>query len=205
MGIPQNGSSIVYVVDASLSMKVPVDFNVPGLTIAGGGEATRLDACKAELLRALTGLLPEQKFNIVYFHETAGRFRPDPVPATPENINAARSFVRNLEMKFATNIHDGLFEAFADLAQDLRRRPLGDGIDTVFLLTDGQPANLVPPSLRPGGAQTRGDSAQKLLAMIDDADPLDRVVLHCIGIGRGLNQRLLRALAAARGGIAKFY
>jgi hypothetical protein len=201
MGLPQDGRSIVYVVDASESMRAKVDFAVPGTTTALGAGATRFSACQTELIRALGLLSGEQRFNIVAFHEAALRFRDAPVPATAENIAAGQSWVRALEMSLFTNMHDALQVALAQLAGDPEQRAAGDAIDTIFLLSDGAPV-IADPDEQRRGVQ---DPPAAIVAALRDWDPLQRVTLHSIGIGKGLRRQFLEAMARAGGGEARFY
>ncbi len=202
MGIPQDGDSIVYLLDASNSMRVEVDFDLPGTSTKDG--ATRLDACKAELQRALKALRPPTKFSIVYFHESAGRFSESPMIASPQNITTACSFVREIKPLFATNTYDGFLESFALMSTPSPRLPpeLGSGIDTIFLMTDGRPVIFNPTKKGQGGAR---DTFDTILLAIEDWDPLRRVTVHCIGIGKGLAKNKMRKLAESRGGEARFF
>ncbi|MDP6424695.1 MAG: VWA domain-containing protein [Planctomycetota bacterium] len=199
MGIPMDGDAIVFVLDASSSMNAEVDFALPGVTRAGGAEPTRLDASQAELIRALNLLTPSVRFNVLYFHESVGRFREVMVLATRENVALARTFVRSVKPRFATNIHDAMQRAFSLLDPERSKRPLGDGVDTMFLLTDGR------PYLQNAGKGGIRDKWPKILAACLDWDPLRRVTVHCIGIGKGIAKRPLRKLAEAFGGTARFY
>jgi hypothetical protein len=71
----------------------------------------------------------------------------------------------------------------------------GVAVDTVFLLTDGSPT-------KPDG---KLDSTEKIVNAVRAWNPLKRVTIHCIGIGKGLNQGFLRQLASENGGEFKQY
>ena len=88
---------------------------------------------------------------------------------------AATAFARGLTARGATNVHDGLHRAFAD----------GD-VDTIFLLTDGQPsAGPVVDELA-------------LLAAVASWNVGRGIVIHTVAIGG--RSRLLERLAEQSGG-----
>lgn len=218
MGIPQDGEGIVYVIDSSGSMKQPVKWRKlrgsgGGYTVAGPTKgqdpkkSTRLEACKTELIDALSRLERSKRFCIVWYSDTATAWRPQLQKATPSNVAEAIEWVRALNPLGSTNIHDAMGMAFdldkpGGLKKRLRRtgaitgdRIKGRGVDTIFLLTDGAPTT-------PDG---KFDDPEKVLRAVREWNPLKHVTVHTIGIGRGLNKQFLSALASQNGGSFKHY
>lgn len=92
----------------------------------------RLAACREGLLRCLAQIGPRDRFNVVGFRDTVMRCFPDWAPATAENLEAARGFVRALESKGNTDIYASLRELLAMPAKPVR--PV-----IVLLISDGLP------------------------------------------------------------------
>ncbi len=194
-GIPQDGKSILYVIDSSGSMKAPVDFNL-GKTVAGGkSQMTRLEACKAELIRALGRLQSDKNFNIIWYSDLPHLYAKASSRATKTNIQKGQDWVRRLQPTSSTNIHDSLQMGFSLTGRGSHDKHYGVAVDTVFLLTDGSPT-------KPDG---KLDSTEKIVNAVRAWNPLKRVTIHCIGIGKGLNQGFLRQLASENGGEFKQY
>ncbi|MEY4674302.1 MAG: hypothetical protein RL148_2086 [Planctomycetota bacterium] len=190
-GIPQDQSNaILYVLDCSDSMKAKVDFVTGGTSSGGAKDTTRLEACKAELVRALGLLRPEQKFAILWFNDLPHWYEQKMQPATKDNVAKAQTFVKGLSHASSTNIHDSLEQAFTLVGRGARDRYYGVELDTVFLLTDGSPT-------KPDGSL---DSTEEILVSARAWNPLKRVTIHTIAIGRDLNEGFLRQLATENGG-----
>ena len=209
-GLPNEGTSVLYIIDASGSMKQPVTWasrpGGGGITVAAGAEKkkgawakTRLEACKRELVRALGQLRRNQTFNVIWFSELAHRWRPKMQAALPSLIADARAWVERLQPLGTTNIHDALQLGFSMV----KGRGIYDrayrgafGLDTVFLLTDGSPT-------LPSG---KLDDTEKILRAVRHWNPLKRVTIHTIAIGsENLDVRFLKRLAAENGGVFQHY
>ncbi|MFN7587545.1 MAG: VWA domain-containing protein [Planctomycetota bacterium] len=191
-GIPQDTcKSILYVIDCSGSMEAKVQLQTTG-TSAGGKvpETTRLEACKKELIRGLGQLRPDQKFAILWYNQEPHFWEPKMQLASKETVMKAQAFVQTLRSSGSTNIHDSLEMGFRLSGRGSKDKYYGMEIDTVFLLTDGAPTT-------PDG---KLDSTDKILASCRTWNPLKRVVIHCIAIGRDLNAEFLRQLASENGG-----
>lgn len=187
-GIPQDQSeSILYVIDCSGSMKAPVSWK--GKDDAKV-ETTRLEACKFELTRALEKLRPGQKFAILWYNDLPHFWEPKMQPATPETVARAQAFVKTLHPASSTNIHDSLEQCFKLVGRGSKDKYYGVELDTIFLLTDGSPTT-------PDG---KLDSTDKILLGVRAWNPLKRVTIHCIAMGKDLNEQFLRQLASENGG-----
>ncbi len=191
-GIPQSQSdAILYVLDCSGSMRAPVRLKT-GQTTAGGepAETTRLEACKTELIRALGQLNPKQKFAIIWYNDLPHWWQPKMQLAGKDTVKKAQEFVRGLKHASSTNIHDSLELGFTLVGRGAHDKYYGVELDTIFLLTDGSPT-------KPGGGL---DSTDKILLAVKTWNPLQRITVHAIAIGRGINEAFLRQLASDNGG-----
>jgi hypothetical protein len=194
-GIPQDqSSSILYVIDCSGSMTAPIKLkNTQEGTSAGGAkptETTRIEGCKAELIRALGLLNPKQKFAILYYNDLPHFWQPKLQNADKTVVQQAQEFVKTLKAASSTNIHDSLEQGFKLVGRGVRDKYYGVELDTIFLLTDGSPT-------RPDG---KPDSTEKILDAVRGWNPLKRVTIHTIGIGGELNDKFLGQLASENGG-----
>ncbi len=117
--IPVRSERVAFVVDVSGSMRETI----------GTGKVTRLDEAKRQLLRVLEVLPAKAKVNIVGFGTTTTAWAERLQPLDKRRRKAAAEFVQALEIRGATNVHDGLKVAFDD-----------PEVDTIFLLTDGYPS-----------------------------------------------------------------
>ncbi len=214
-GIPQDGKSIVYIIDASGSMKAKVQLKIPKDKTGGTrGKAeaeaeassrttSRLEACKAELIRALGLLEATTKFNVIWYSEQPHQFKPAMMLAKPGTIKTAQAWVNKLKPAGSTNIHDSMQMGFQLTGQiagpDTSAKGPITGIkpkvreaapDTIFLLSDGSPTL---PTMEP-------DSTEKIIKAVRKWNALKSVVVHCIGIGKGVNEPFMRQLASENGG-----
>lgn len=163
--LPVTSERVVFVVDASGSMLQPF----------GTGDGTRLDEAKRQLVRVLTALPNKAKANIVVFSDEAKAFANDLQTLDDKKKKAASAFAEAIQARGPTNVHAGLRMALAD----------GD-VDTIFLLTDGQPSS---------GPVVDQDALLREVAQWN----LGRVVrIHTVAIGG--RSRFLERLAEQSGG-----
>lgn len=234
-GIPQDGKSIIYIIDSSGSMKKMIKLRLPQPPPATDGadrgdgtrakmrkkkpepgrgkseprESTRLEACKAELIRALGKLQPTTSFNVIWYNEMPHRFQDGMQKADKTKIKAAQDWVRRLQPNSSTNIYDSLKMAFkltgmvAGGAKERRGPTTGRSAknrppipDTIFLLTDGSPT--IPPG-------NKLDSTEKIIKAVRKWNALKSVVIHTIGIGGELNAPFLQKLAQENNGEFRRY
>ena len=159
----------------------------------------RIERLKKELARTLRALPPDLRFGIVTFAGRTLAWGDRIVPATPENVEAALAWVEKSPLEFGTALHDGLERAFAHAG-----RPVGDdfhdlAVDTIFLLTDGEPYR---PNRDPAKNALEADDRTRIRRMLDRLNLLDRVVVHTIGLGQGIPAAFLKKLAEDQGGRA---
>ncbi len=127
--LPVYGRSIVFVIDMSGSMTKRV----------GDSEVTRFELARKELEKVLNGLGPNIKFNIVLINSETDKlkirqFSNNLVSANKEQINKALNYLDSAWEKLQkvkrgrSDIYDAL-----DIAMNV------SGVDTVIVLTDGNP------------------------------------------------------------------
>jgi len=114
---------VAFVVDVSGSMEEPL----PGMTSGKG--PTRMEVAKRELLVCLDALEAGTHFNILPFSGEASAWREEAVEASVQSFEEAREFLAGLGGLGGTNLFGGLELAFQDPA-----------VDTIFLLSDGEPS-----------------------------------------------------------------
>jgi hypothetical protein len=109
-GIPMYGSKIVFVIDASGSMR--------GL---------RIEAAKRELIKAIYDLPDGTEFNVLAFSESVLPWQRQLTVASKDTKPAAMRFVELLGLSSQTHSYDALEAALTFDAE------------AIFFLTDGQP------------------------------------------------------------------
>ncbi|HEX6992911.1 MAG TPA: VIT and VWA domain-containing protein [Gammaproteobacteria bacterium] len=158
--IPRQPVEMVFVIDTSSSMN-----------------GRPIEQAKEAVLTALERLRPDDTFQIIRFANEASPFGPEPVPATAENLRAARAHVEQLDVSGGTEMIAGIRAALA-FAHDERR------LRFVTFLTDGYIGN---------EAQIIGEVHR----LIGEAR------IFSFGVGNAVNRYLLERLASeGRGAVA---
>ena len=137
-GVKGEGTNVYFVVDVSDSMVEPNKGGIDGYR-----------SLKEKLGQMISSLAAETNFNLVFYGYTVDLFRPESVPATTENKQAALQF---LAPYMASNLQRGNisknFKPKIEMLPSLggtSRMDLGllaafEGrADTIFVLTDGKP------------------------------------------------------------------
>lgn len=166
-GVSGGGNHFVYLVDSSGSM----------------GEA--FSSARAELLKSIDLLAPEQRFYVVFFDAEPDYMRlldpdrdePTSVLATPEN----KQRLRRWAMQIAINPGRAPYEP---LRFALELRP-----DVIFLLSDGE---------FPQGIEELLQNENRIENLFGDSGPLS--IVHTIGYHSRQGERRMRRIAAQNGG-----
>ena len=93
-----------------------------------------MDASKAFMRSALRKLRPTDSFRIIRFSDSANEFSSQPLPATPQNIQAGLRYTDSLQGEGGTEMSAGIRQALAPTV------PSG-AIRIVTFLTDGYIGN----------------------------------------------------------------
>lgn len=171
-GLPVVSRRAVFIVDQSGSMNAPAKTN----RYTGEGTATRLGVAKAQLKLALENYRDGGLFNVVFFDSRVSAWEKKMVKMTPKNREDAIKWSQRMRPRGATAIYDSLEFAFAQ-----------EGLDTIYLLTDGQPS---------GGKINNG---RRIRELVRQWNAVKHITIHCVSIGS--DNALLRGLAEDTGGL----
>lgn len=133
VGIPVEGTRVVFILDLSGSMEWPMD--------DGGARTRRLDYAKRELLKAIDGLAPNAMFNLVTFNgdDEAEAWSKDLVVANKRNRQRFARFVEKLRPLGGTNLWSGMEKALG-IKTLVYGNHYETTVDEIFLLSDGAPS-----------------------------------------------------------------
>lgn len=100
------------------------------IDVSGSMEGASIQQARTALLQGLDRLRARDRFGVVAFDNRIFDFRPGPLPATAENLEAGRRFVRGLRAGGGTEMLPAL--------EHLMAQPTTPGyLRTIVLLTDG--------------------------------------------------------------------
>ena len=104
------------------------------IDVSGSMEGTSIEQARQALLKALDRLRPSDRFGILAFSSGYDEFAPEPLPATPQFVSAARRYVQGLRAGGGTEMLPALLH--------LMRKPEIPGyLRHLVLLTDGDLGN----------------------------------------------------------------
>lgn len=168
--IPIVSSRIAFLVDRSGSMveKIGTD-----------KKFTRLDAAKEQLARVVAALPATHHVNLITYETNVNPLWNELRKLSEDNREDLLRIVRLLPLGGGTNIFDALEKAFED-----------PKVDTIYLLTDGQPS------------AGRVRTTDGILEEVRRWNRTRQIVIHCIGFG--IDSELLKRLAAENGGSYKY-
>jgi Ca-activated chloride channel family protein len=171
-------------IDVSAQKIIPKDvcfvFDTSG-SMAG----EKIAQAKRAMTFCLSSLRPEDRFNIISFATETRPFRETLVPATRENIDAAKTDVERVEAAGGTNINEALLAAIKARANAEDERPY-----MIVFITDGEPT------------VDERDPA-KIQANVKKANE-GRCRLFVFGVGHDLNTKLLDRLAEDNRGAREY-
>jgi len=173
-GLDVKSTRVAVVLDASASMRDP----------AGPGQ-TRIDVLRAELKGLLAAMPDGARVNVIFFNERISAFAPAPRALDDKCRKEAGKFIDGIFPRWRTDLFGGLERALS-MAAGEDGQGLADGIDTIYLLTDGEPTY---------GAATATDL---LVRLARRRNRTLGVQIHTISVGPEV--ALLQALAKDTGG-----
>ncbi len=161
-GIPVLSKRVVFCLDISSSM-----------TGFAEKEKSRMDQAKEELAQTLSALDGDVRMNIIFFDD---RIQPLGRSLAPirGRLASLLTVVKQVQPRGSTNIYDTLEYSFQD-----------PSVDTVFLLSDGEPTD------------GKYVSIEEILRRIRRANRARQVVIHTISFGRSA---FMQSLAEQNGG-----
>ncbi len=146
------------------------------IDISGSMAGTKMEQAREAALYCIDHLNPRDKFNIIAFSSLIRKFAPQPVDATPGNVENGLEYIRNLTASGGTNLQDAVLQG---LLQDMTDTTS----NVIVFLTDGQAAL---------DQQTVVNANTK------------NVRIFVFGIGADVDQNLLQQLAANNNGLSEF-
>ncbi|XP_054585658.1 inter-alpha-trypsin inhibitor heavy chain H3-like isoform X3 [Eptesicus fuscus] len=172
-GLPVVPKNVVFVIDVSGSMS-----------------GRKIEQTRDALLKILEDIKEEDYLNFILFRGDVTTWKDTLVQATPENIQEAREFVKNMRANGGTSMNDGLLTGISMLnkAREEHRVP-ERSTSIVIMLTDGD-ANV--GESRPAKIQ------ENVLSAIGGRFPL-----YTLGFGNNLNYNFLESLALENDGFAR--
>lgn len=158
------------------------------LDTSGSMSGDKIDQAKAALITFLGSLHGEDMFQVVTFASSVQTFFEGPQRATPENLEAAKKRVDQLQAMGGTNIGDALRQALE--AQTPAADADGPWLSQVVFLTDGQPTV----------GLTNPKDILELTRLVDK----QQMRVFGLGIGDEIDVRLLDDLVAQHRGARDF-
>ncbi|KAM3914564.1 inter-alpha-trypsin inhibitor heavy chain H3-like isoform 2-T2 [Leptodactylus fuscus] len=169
-GVPKN---VVYVIDKSGSMW-----------------GKKMDQTKEALLQILNDTAPHDHFNFILFSNLGQTWKNSLVKATPENLEEARTFVKNIYPDGSTNINDPILLAVELLNKAHESKIVPErSVSLVILLTDGE-ANAGESN--PAKIQKNAKKAIQ-----------GKYTLYSLGFGSSVDYPFLEKLALENSGVAR--
>jgi len=148
------------------------------LDCSGSMHGLPMDASKAFMRAALRRLRPTDSFRIIRFSDAATEFSAQPLPATPQNIQAGLRYTDALDGEGGTEMSAGIRQALAP--------PVPTGaLRIVTFLTDGYIGN-------------EAEILKLLQTHLGDAR------LYAFGVGTGVNRYLMSEMGRVGRGFTRY-
>ena len=191
-GIPVTGNRVAFVFDISGSMQWPYE----AVSVAGGAanraargaplkgkHESRFERAKKELMRAVDGLAPDAKFNVIFFSTDVKIWKKKLVDASAKQRKALEKYLDRLIANGGTNLYDGVNTALKIKFRKKREDAYSSRVDELFVLSDGSPTL---------GTIT---NTSRILEVVRDWNRGAQVRIHAIYIG---NDKVDEAFSAGR-------
>jgi Ca-activated chloride channel family protein len=161
------------------------------LDVSGSMAGAKMNQARAAGRQLLETLEPRDRFRLIDFSTDVHTFRDDYVPATPENVQAARRYLDGLEAAGSTNIEGAIRETMRGQTES-GRLPL------VLFVTDGE------PTIGERNPERLVDMATSTTAPSRSGQGGARARLFTFGLGADVNVTLLEQLALEGRGTSQF-
>ncbi|NWU76492.1 ITIH3 inhibitor, partial [Onychorhynchus coronatus] len=171
--LPKLPKNIIFVIDTSGSMY-----------------GREIEQTKEALLKILDDVKEDDFFNFILFDNVVSTWKETLIKATPENLDEARKFVRNIDASGSTNLHGGLMRAIGILnaAHEGNLVPKRSA-SIIIMLTDGQ------PNVGVSNIQTIETDVKNAIG--------GRYPLYNLGFGPGVDYGFLERMALENKGLAR--
>jgi hypothetical protein len=179
-GIESRSRRILFVIDVSGSMKIPIKSSKGTPTGLSPEEiedldSTKIEIAKRELKRAIRAVEPEAWFNIIAFQSHVVRWKEKMVHGDMATKNEAYVFVRDMEAAGGTWAYGALMEAFRLGGMGVMDKQYDPAVDTIYFISDGAPTNndMDKPELQ---------DPEVVLSAVREWNRLGKVTIHAIAI-----------------------
>ncbi|XP_066469057.1 inter-alpha-trypsin inhibitor heavy chain H3-like [Tiliqua scincoides] len=165
--------NIVFIIDVSISMT-----------------GRKLSQTKDALLKILEDIKEDDYLNFVLFGNDVHKWKDTLIKATPENLEEAKRYVRNIAIAGWTNLNGGLMAGIQMLTEAQENGILPNrSASLIIMLTDGRP--------------TKGErDTQTILSNVRNAIQ-GKYPLYNLGFGYDLDYGSLEKMAAENNGLAR--
>uniref|UniRef100_A0A673U2M3 Inter-alpha-trypsin inhibitor heavy chain H3 n=1 Tax=Suricata suricatta TaxID=37032 RepID=A0A673U2M3_SURSU len=172
-GLPVVPKNVVFVIDVSGSM-----------------HGRKMEQTRDALLKILEDMKEDDYLNFILFSGDVTTWKDTLVQATPENIEEARTFVKNINDQGMTNINDGLLRGINMLNKAREEHKVPErSTSIVIMLTDGD-ANV---------GESRPEKIQENVRNAIGG----KFPLYNLGFGNNLNYNFLENMALENHGVAR--
>uniref|UniRef100_A0A8C2FGF9 Zgc:112265 n=1 Tax=Cyprinus carpio TaxID=7962 RepID=A0A8C2FGF9_CYPCA len=166
--VPRIPKNVVFIIDRSGSM-----------------HGKKIHQTRLALRRILSDLDEDDHFGLITFDSEVSLWKRELLEATETNLENAKSFVKEIRDRGATDINAAVLQGV-----DMIRRHPREGTATILiLLTDGDPTS----------GETNID---KIMANIKEAIGT-KLPLYCLGFGYDVNFDFLTKMSLENGGVAR--
>uniref|UniRef100_A0A672QQA7 Inter-alpha-trypsin inhibitor heavy chain H3-like n=1 Tax=Sinocyclocheilus grahami TaxID=75366 RepID=A0A672QQA7_SINGR len=166
--VPRIPKNVVFIIDRSGSM-----------------HGRKIDQTRLALLRILSDLDEDTNFGLITFDNEVSLWKRELLKATETNLEIAKSFVKEIGDRGATDINAAVL-AGVDM---ISRHPREGTASILILLTDGDP--------------TSGETnIEKIMANVKEAIGT-KFPLYCLGFGYDVNFDFLTKMSLENGGVAR--
>ncbi|NXU83286.1 ITIH3 inhibitor, partial [Xiphorhynchus elegans] len=157
---------------------------------SGSMSGKPIQQTKQALLKILDDIKEDDFFNFVLFNTDVSTWKETLVKATPENLDEARMFVRNIGVAGMTNLHGGLMKGI-DILNAAHKGNLVPkrSASVIIMLTDGHPNQ---------GVSDIQTIERDVKNAIDGRYPL-----YNLGFGDGVDYGFLEKMALENKGLAR--
>ncbi|MEE9126196.1 MAG: VWA domain-containing protein, partial [Planctomycetota bacterium] len=179
-GIPVRGRRVVFIIDVSRSMQWPMPQRGEGTgSNRRSGQIRKITKAKEELLKAVNGMPPANKFNVVFYAYEVERWQKSKklVPASQSNKKSLASYLARKRADGGTNLFGGL-KMGLEMKSLVYASRYDSNVDEIFILSDGVP--------------TVGDvtNMNEILRLVAETNRYSGVRINAIYLGSKSDERV---------------